>query len=167
MMRSQLYILAVVLAIMLTFSGAGLDQSRKAPVYLGMNYYQEPVKLGGAAYGLPGQSADFGSSFWQPSAGFNFTPDPSYALYMESLNISQYHVPSIVNFLKDDVGREGIDYSYHVPALGDFASPDWRPTRDIDIYHVPAITDFIKNDWQPPQTDFDYYPAWVYQYLIL
>jgi hypothetical protein len=166
-MRGLWCILAAVLAAMLTGSGAGLDQSGKAPIYLGMNYYQEPVKLGGAAYSLPAQSGEFRSSFWPSGAGFNFTLDPGYALYMESLNISQYHVPSIVNFLKDDLGREGIDYGYHVPALGDFASPDWSPTRDNDIYHVPAITEFIKNDWQPPQTDFDYYPAWVYQYLRL
>ena len=93
-MRSLWYILAAVLAAMLVGSGAGLDQSEKASIYLGMNYCQEPVKLGGTAHSLPGQSARLCS-------------------------------------------------------------------------HVPAIIDFIKNDWQPPQTDFDYYPAWVYQYLIL
>jgi len=165
MMRSQLYILAAVLAIMLTFSGAGLDQSRKAPIYLGMNYYQEPVKLGGATYSVPEQSRELRPSFWPSGPGFNFSPNPNYALYMDSLNISEYHVPSIVNFLKEDFSPVGINYSYHAPSLGDFASPNWSPTRDIQIYHVPAITNFLMSNWQPPQLEFDHYPTWIYQYL--
>ena len=164
-MRSLRYILAAILAIMIAFSGAGSDPSRKAPVYLGMDYYQEPAKLGGAAYGQPEQSKELRSSFWPSRPGFNFTPDPRYAPGMDSLNISEYHVPSIVDFLKDDFRQEGINYSYHAPALGDFASPNWSPTRDIQIYHVPAITDFLKNDWQSPQPEFDYYPTWIFQYL--
>jgi len=165
-MRKLLYILAAVLAIMLTVSGAGLEQSRNAPIYLGMNYYQEPVKLGGAAYSLPGQPSEFSQSFWPYGANFDFKPNRSNALYDPSLNISEYHVPSIVNFLKDDFGQEGIDYSYHVAPLGDFASSNWSPTKDIHIYHVPAITDFLKNDWQSPQLDFSYYPPWFAQYLL-
>ena len=76
-MRSLRYILAAVLAITIAFSGAGSDPSRKAPVYLGMDYYQEPVKLGGAAYGQPEQSKELRSSFWPYSPGFNFTPEPA------------------------------------------------------------------------------------------
>ena len=164
-MRSLRYILAAILAITIAFSGAGSDPFRKAPVYLGMDYYQEPVKLGGYAHSLPEQSKELRSLFWPSRPGFNFTPDPRYAPVMDSLNISEYHVPAIVDFLKDDFGREGINYSYHAPALGNFSSPNWSPTRDIQIYHVPAITDFLKNDWQSPQPEFDYYPTWIYQYL--
>lgn len=164
-MKSLLYILGAVLLIIMTASGAGLDPSGKAPLYLGMNYYQEPLKLGGASYSLPEQSEQFSQSFWPHGADFNFTPNRGYALYMESMNISNYHVPSIVNFLKDDFGKEGIDYSYHIATLGDFASPNWSPTKDIHIYHVPAITNFLRNDWQPPQPDYDYYPPWIFQYI--
>ncbi|TFH49712.1 MAG: hypothetical protein E4G89_04425 [Methanothrix sp.] len=165
MMRSQLYILAAVLAIMLTFSGTGLDQSRKAPIYLGMNYYQEPVKLGGAAYSLPEQSRELRPSFWPSSSGFNFSLNPDYAIYMDSLNISEYHVPSIVNFLKEDFSPVGINYNYHAPALRDFASPDWRPTTETQIYHVPAITNFLMSDWQPSKPEFNEYPTWISQFL--
>ncbi|MBN1234672.1 MAG: hypothetical protein JW999_01325 [Methanotrichaceae archaeon] len=164
-MRSLLYILATVFATMLTISGAGLDPSGKAPIYLGMNYYPEPVKLGGSAYALPEQATELRSLIWPSSPGFNFTPNPGYALSMDSLNISEYHVPTIVDFLKEDFKPEGINYSYHVPTLGDFASPDWSPTTDIQFYHVPAITNFLKNNWQPPQPEFDHYPTWIYQYL--
>lgn len=165
-MRSLWCILAAVLAMMLTTSSAGLGQSGKAPIYLGMmNYYQEPVKLGGAGNSLPEQSKELRSSLWPSGPGFNYTPDPRDTPAMDSLNISEYHVPSIVDFLKDDFAREGINYSYHSPALGNFTSPDWSPTRDIHIYHVPAIADFLKNDWQPPQPEFDYYPTWIFQYL--
>jgi len=154
-----------VLAITLAISGAESDTSSKSPLYLGMNYYPEPVKLGGAASALPDQSKELRSSFWPSRPGFNFTPNPSYAHYMDSLNISEYHVPSIVDFLKEDFSPVGINNSDYVPAQGDFASPNWSPTRDIQIYHVPAITDFLKNDWQSPQPEFDYYPKWIFQYL--
>jgi hypothetical protein len=165
-MRSLWYILAAVLAIMLTTSSAGLGQSGKAPIYLGkMNSYQEPVKLGGTGYSMPEQSYELRPLVWPYSTGFNYTPDPRYIPAMDSLNISEYHVPSIVDFLEDDLAMEGINYSYHTPALGNFTSPDWSPTRDIHIYHVPAIADFLRNDWRPPQPEFDYYPAWIFQYL--
>ncbi len=165
-MKSLLYILGAALLIIMTASGAGSDLSGKSPIYLGMNYYQEPLKLGGASYSLPEQSGQFPQSFWPHGDNFNFAPNRDYALYMESMNISKYHVPSIVNFLKDDFGREGIDYSHHIAPLGDFASPNWSPTKDIHIYHVPAITDFLRNDWQSPKPDYDYYPPWVFQYLF-
>jgi len=157
--------MVAVFAIMLATSSAGSDPPRKAPVYLGMSHYPEPVKLGGNAYTLPEQATELRSSIWPSRPGFNFTPNPSYALARDSLNISEYHVPTIVDFLKEGFSPEGINYSYHAPALGDFASPDWSPTSDIHIYHVPAITNFLKNDWQPPQPEFQYYPTWIYQYL--
>jgi len=164
-MRSLLYILAAILAIMIASSGAGSDPSGKATIYLGKGYNQEPVKRGGTVYSSPVQSNELRSSFWPSRPAFNYTPDPRYAPAMDSLNISEYHVPSIVDFLKDDFAMEGINYSYHTLALGNFTSPDWSPTRDIHIYHVPAIADFLRNDWQPPQPEFDYYPTWIFQYL--
>jgi hypothetical protein len=163
-MRSLQFFLGLTLALLLALSAAGSNMAGKAPLYLGMNQSPQTISLGASVYTFPKLPEEARPLLMRNASGFRFTPDPGNFLEMDTLNVSEYHTPTIVEFLED--GRPmGINYSYHVPALGDFASPNWSPTRDIQFYHVPAITNFLKIDWQPPEPEFNEYPTWISQFL--
>ena len=163
-MRRLPFFIAAALALMLAFSAAGSDMTGKAPLYLGMNQSPQIILLGASAHTFPELQEEARPLLMRNASGFKFTPNPGNFLAIDTLNVSEYHLPTIVEFLED--GRPmGINYSYHVPALGNFASANWSPTRDIQFHHVPAITNFLKSDWQPPEPEFNQYPTWISQFL--
>jgi len=160
----------ILLALIFSFSGQGLPPADEYgvtnPVYLGRMGQVETIELGGSiAY-------PNGSSSWSPiwPHEHNVSPPipgplPRFFPAQDPLDISEYHVPSIVEFLSPDYRSRGIDYSYYVPALGNFANSSWTSPKNNYIYHVPAIASFLENDWQPSGPEFDQYPLWIYLYL--
>jgi hypothetical protein len=161
------FFLVSAFALLLVFSGTASDLNGKAPIYLGMNHSPQTILLGASPHVFSIQPERAGPLLLSNDSGFRFTPYPYSANYsaLNSLNVSEYHVPSIVEFLREDVVPTGINYSYHVPSLGNFTRPDWSPTSDIQYYHVPAITNFLQSDWQPPIPELSDHPTWIYQFL--
>ena len=164
-MRRLQFFLAAALALLLAFSAAGTNLTRKAPLHLGMNQSTQIILLDASVYAFPEQQEEVSHLLVRNASGFKFTPNPGNFLAIDTLNVSEYHTSAIVEFLRENGGPMGINYSYHVPTLGDFASPKWSPTKDIQLYHVPAITNFLMNDWQPSKPDFNEYPTWISQFL--
>lgn len=170
-MRSLSHSLAqiMLLVMIVSLSGQGLpqpeDRDRINPIYLGWHEDPKMVELGGwRIY----QKDDAGISWyplWPYESGFWGQSAPRFIPAEDPLNIGEYHVPSIVEFLSPDFRPEGIDYSYYVPALGRFASYSWTPTENNYIYHVPAIASFLDDDWRPAGPEYDSYPSWIYWYL--
>ncbi len=168
-MRHLQFLLAGALALLLAFSATGSDLTGRTPVYLGMNHSPQTILLGAYPHAFSGQPERAGPLLMSDASGFRFTqyPYPGNFSSSDILNVSEYHVPPIVEFLQEDTIPKGINYSYHTPGLGDFASPNWSPTGDIQFYHVPAITNFLKSDWQPPVPELNTYPTWIYQFLSI
>ncbi len=165
-MRYLIFLLAGALAMLLAFSGSGSDLTGRATVHLGMNHSPQTILLGTSSHLFSEQPERPGPLLMSNASVFRFTPYPGDYLALDTLNVSEYHVPAIVEFLAEDNAPTGINYSYHTPGLGNFTRPDWSPTVDIQYYHVPAITNFLNSDWQPPVPEFIDYPTWIYQFLI-
>ena len=165
-MRHLRFFLAGVLALLLAFSVTGSDPTGRAPVYLGMNHSPQIILLGESPHMFSRQPEQPGPLLMSNASVFRFTPYPGDYLALDTLNVSEYHVPAIVEFLTEDNLPTSINYSYHTPVLENFTKPDWSPTVDIQYYHVPAITNFLNSDWQPSAPEFIDYPTWIYQFLV-
>lgn len=135
------------------------------PVYLGRSLPRKPVLIGGFVPVF----ANLAGARWSPVWPYNeshtarqsghFFPD------YDPLNIEEYYVPSLVEFLKPDYKPEGINYSLHVPALGNFANASWQPPGTNYSLYVPELGAFLSEDWMSPSPNPADYPPWMIAYL--
>jgi hypothetical protein len=133
------------------------------PVYLGRAFYRQPVLIGHNRPTL----GDFQGARWYPMWPYNgsLMNGARFIPSNDPLNMTEYHVPSIVEFLSPNWAPERSNYSNYVPALGEFANASWRPPQADYSLHVPAIGEFLSEEWQSPRPNPADYPAWMMEYL--
>jgi hypothetical protein len=133
------------------------------PVYLGKTSSQEPLQIGRSMPAF----AQLQGARWYPIWPYNgsLMNGPRLIPASDPLNIREYHVPSIVDFLKPDWEPESFNYSTYVPALGEFANASWKPPQADYSLHVPAIGEFLSEEWQSPKPNPADYPLWMTEYL--
>jgi len=139
--------------------------ARPSPTYLGRDRQCVPVQIGRPVPDF----ADIAGARWYPVWPYNGSPSDRARFIPASdpLNIEEYHVPSIMEFLEPDYQSEGINYTNYVPSLGEFADSRWRPPHANYSLYTPSIGEFLDAGWLPIGPGPSEYPmrmagsAWV------
>ncbi|MBN1323898.1 MAG: hypothetical protein JW986_07890 [Methanotrichaceae archaeon] len=158
-------ILSIMASALLILTSSGYDGYQTAGwldyPYLGSNADRYPLELG------EGRQETINIS--QNLSGISLPPfrrlQGNFSWGMGD-DLSEYHIPALVDFLSPGYRPPGMNYSGHVPALGEFVARNWTAPKPDYSQYVPAIGAFLDDEWESPAPNPTDYPDWINEFLV-